>query len=109
MSRKSRRNFIKTSSLLVGAGYFATAGTRTALSNSALESLNVACIGVGGKGGSDSGNASKFGNVVAICDVDRKTLQSKGASEGFTQAEQFIDYRSYSRNTARTDIVTSVL
>lgn len=107
MNRRSRRNFIKTTSFLAGAGYFATAGTRTALSNSALEKLNVASIGVGGKGGSDSGNASKFGNVVAICDVDRNTLDSKGESEGFTQAERFTDYRElFAKHGKNLDIVT---
>ncbi len=77
MPKASRRSFLRTTSV-VGAGYFVTAGTRPAWSNSANEQLNVACIGVGGKGGSDSNNASLFGNVVAICDVDRKTLDSKG-------------------------------
>ena len=54
------------------------AGSRPAWSNSAIEQMNVASIGVGGKGGSDSENAAQFGNVVAICDVDRNTLESKG-------------------------------
>lgn len=107
MSKNSRRNFIKTSSFLAGAGYFATAGTRTALSNSALEKLNVASFGVGGKGGSDSNNAARFGNVVAICDVDRNTLESKGASQGFTEAERFTDYRElFAKFGKNLDIVT---
>jgi predicted dehydrogenase len=55
--------------------------------------MNVASIGVGGKGGSDSENAAQFGNVVAICDVDRNTLESKGRGERFKNAEQFTDYR----------------
>jgi predicted dehydrogenase len=92
MPRASRRSFLRTSSV-VGAGYFVAAGSRPAWSNSANEQLNVACIGVGGKGGSDSNNASLFGNVIAICDVDRKTLESKGQAERFTNAERFTDYR----------------
>ena len=48
---------------------------------------------MGGKGGSDSSNASQFGNVIAICDVDRNTLEGKGKSDGFKDAEQFTDYR----------------
>jgi hypothetical protein len=50
-------------------------------------------IGVGGKGSSDSDNAALFGNVVAICDVDRNTLEKKGGSEKFKDSEQFTDYR----------------
>lgn len=51
MPRTSRRAFMETASV-IGAGYFVAAGTRPAMSNSANEKLNVACIGVGGKGGS---------------------------------------------------------
>jgi predicted dehydrogenase len=92
MPAASRRTFLHTASI-AGAGYFVAAGNRTAWSNAANEQLNVACIGVGGKGGSDSDNASLFGNVVAICDVDRNTLEKKGNSEKFKNAEQFTDYR----------------
>jgi predicted dehydrogenase len=93
MKKSSRRKFLSTTSALVGAGYFATAGTRVGLSRSALEKMNVASVGVGGKGGSDSSNAAQFGNVVAICDVDRKQLASKGEADGFKAAERFTDYR----------------
>jgi len=94
MPSSTRRDFLGTSSLsLAGIGYFVAAGSRTAWSQSANEQLNVACIGVGGKGGSDSDNAALYGNVIAICDVDRKTLESKGESEKFKAAERFTDYR----------------
>ena len=92
MPRSSRRRFIQSGSL-AGAGFFVAAGTRQAWSQSANEQLNVACIGVGGKGGSDSDNASQFGNVIAFCDVDRYSLELKGGSEKFKAAERFTDYR----------------
>jgi len=92
MSNTTRRTFLKTATA-ASAGYFVAAGNRTALSKSVNEKPNVACIGCGGKGGSDSANASKFGNVIAICDVDSKTLASKGDAEGFKDAERFSDYR----------------
>lgn len=60
---------------------------------SANEEIQVACFGVGGKGASDSSHASMFGKVIAICDVDRNTLEGKGKSKGFEEAEQFTDYR----------------
>ena len=88
----TRRGFLQTASL-AGAGYFVAAGNRQAWSDSALEMPNVACIGVGGKGSSDSDNAALFGNVIAICDVDRNTLENKGKSEKFKAAERFTDYR----------------
>ena len=92
MSATTRRGFLQTASM-AGAGFFVAAGGRQALSQSAGEQLNIACIGVGGKGGSDSDNAALFGNVVAICDVDRTTLEKKGGSERFKDAERFTDYR----------------
>jgi predicted dehydrogenase len=91
MLQSSRRHFLTTS--LAGASYFAAAGSRRAWSQSANERPQVACIGVGGKGSSDSDNASLFGDVIAICDVDRNTLANKGKSERFKAAERFTDYR----------------
>jgi len=105
MFKPSRRKFVQTT--LAGAGYFATAGTRQALSQSANEKLNVACIGVGGKGGGDSANAAMFGNVVAICDIDQKTLEGKGNAGGFQQAEKFTDYRElFAKYGKDLDLVT---
>ena len=92
MSKTTRRTFIKTTAA-IGAGYFVAAGSRRALSNSPNARPKVICCGVGGKGASDSSNASKFGDIIAICDVDRKRLQSKGESEGFKDAEQFTDFQ----------------
>ena len=105
MSTTNRRSFLQAASL-AGAGYFAAAGSRPAWRNAASEQLNVASIGVGGKGGSDSDNAALFGNVVAICDVDRNTLDKKGSSEKFTDAEQFTYYRElFAKYCKNIDIV----
>lgn len=92
MSRITRRNFLQTTTA-AGVGFWVAAGSQQAWSLSANEKLNVACIGVGGKGGSDSNNAAQFGNVVAICDVDRGTLEGKAKAEAFKNAETFTDYR----------------
>lgn len=92
MARFTRRSFLQTTTA-AGVGFWVAGGTRPALSRSVLERPNVACIGVGGKGGSDSDNASQFGNVIAICDVDRNTLENKGKAEKFKDAERFTDFR----------------
>jgi predicted dehydrogenase len=106
MSKTTRRTFLQTTTL-AGVGYFLTAGNRQALSNSPNEKPNVVSIGVGGKGGSDSSNAARFGNVIAICDVDRKTLADKGAEDAFTSAEQFLDYRELlAKHGKNADIAT---
>ena len=62
----------------------------------ANERINVACIGVGGKGDSDSSGAASAGaNIVAICDVDQNSLAKKAKQSGdkFKDAKQFQDYR----------------
>jgi predicted dehydrogenase len=106
MPAATRRGFLQTASM-AGAGYFVAAGSRQAWSRAAGEQLNIACIGVGGKGGSDSDNAALFGNVIAICDVDRNTLEKKGNSEKFKAAEQFTDYRELlAKHGKNIDIVT---
>jgi predicted dehydrogenase len=89
----SRREFIRNSSAIGAALFVGGAVDLRGQERSANEQLNVVSFGVGGKGGSDSSNAATFGKVLAICDVDRNTLESKGKSKGFEEAEQFTDYR----------------
>ncbi|MCA8988650.1 MAG: Gfo/Idh/MocA family oxidoreductase, partial [Planctomycetaceae bacterium] len=86
----SRRDFMKTSAA-VGAAYWVAGAPRTALSNSPNEKLNFACIGVEGKGSSDTDSAGRFGNVVALCDIDGERLDKK--SRRYPDAAKFADYR----------------
>jgi len=91
MSQKTtRRDFMKHSSAL-GAAWWV--GTQSAFANSKspLEQLNFACIGVGGKGSSDSNSAGGAGNVVALCDVDDISMAKKAVR--FPKAQKFNDYR----------------
>jgi predicted dehydrogenase len=57
----------------------------------ASEKLNIAGIGIGGKGSSDVEGASEGNNIVALCDVDwqrgAKTFQK------FPNAKQYKDFR----------------
>jgi predicted dehydrogenase len=54
--------------------------------------LNIACIGVGGKGDSDVNEAAGCGgNIVALCDVDSRFLDKKAAQ--YPKAAKFADYR----------------
>jgi predicted dehydrogenase len=91
MSRRtSRRNFIKASAA-GGVGFWVAGGVQAAPSKSALETVNFASVGVGGKGTSDSNDAAKHGNMVAICDIDENNL-NKAASK-WPKAKKFFDYR----------------
>jgi predicted dehydrogenase len=56
------------------------------------ETLNVACIGVGGKGYFDLVDVSRAGgNIVALCDVDEK--RAGMAFEQFPKAKRYRDFR----------------
>ena len=89
----SRRNFIKSTSL-VSAGFFIV--PRHVLGRGFVapsDKLNIAGIGVGGKGSSDLAEFSKSPNVniVALCDVDdRQAVKSRTA---FTKAKYYKDFR----------------
>ena len=85
----TRRQFIRKSAV-AGAAAFTFPFVGRVLG--ANDRINIACIGVGGKGDSDSRDAAaNGGNIVAICDVDQNTLDKK--SKEFPQAKQFRDYR----------------
>lgn len=87
----SRRTFLGTSAAL-GAGYWVGTQAIPAARGSALQSLAAACIGVGGKGSSDTSHIAEMGaNIVGLCDVDRRTLVKKGRE--FKDAAQFQDFR----------------
>jgi len=86
----SRRQFIRRTSLAAGAAAFTFPYVGRVLG--ANDRINVACIGVGGKGDSDSRHAAACGgNIVAICDVDLRTVDKKG--QQFPKATKFQDYR----------------
>ena len=54
--------------------------------------VNLAAIGAGGKGSSDTDNSARCGaNVVALCDVDTNTLRSRG--QKYPGAATFQDFR----------------
>ncbi|HWH70125.1 MAG TPA: twin-arginine translocation signal domain-containing protein, partial [Candidatus Sulfotelmatobacter sp.] len=86
----TRRDFLKRTSLAAGTAALSFPYVGRVLG--ANEKINIACIGVGGKGDSDSSDAAHCGgNIVAICDVDTDTLDRKGKQ--FPQAQRFQDYR----------------
>lgn len=91
--QSSRREFLQNTSAIGAAIFVGGSIDLRGQERSANERMNVACFGVGGKGGSDSAHAAEFGNVLAICDVDRNTLESKSKAKGFTSAEKYTDYR----------------
>lgn len=106
MTNKSRRDFLKAATV-TSLGFMAVAGNAQEESNSPNERLNVASIGIGGKGDSDSNHAARFGRPVAICDVDKVRLANKGKAKGFENAKPYADFREMlEKHEKEIDIVT---
>ena len=87
-ARPTRRTALKTS-LAIGAGVW-LGTSRSARAASANEKLNIAFIGVGGRGEANL-NGLRGENVVALCDVDDE--RAGGAYERFPKAKKFSDFR----------------
>ena len=89
----SRRDFLKTSAATaaVGTAFWVANEPKVALSQNPMEKLNFACIGVEGKGSSDTDSAARDGVVVALCDIDESRLDKK--SRRYPDAKKFVDYR----------------
>jgi len=86
-----RRDFFKhtamagTGSLLLGAT------SASARPPSANARIRFACIGVGGKGDSDTNDAGSHGEIVALCDINSKVLDEMGKK--YPKAKKYFDYR----------------
>jgi predicted dehydrogenase len=75
-------------SALAGAGVWL--GTSARAADSPNEKLNIACIGIGGRGAANLGGVASQ-NIVALCDVD-----DSRAGKGYEQhpkAKKFVDFR----------------
>jgi predicted dehydrogenase len=92
MSRHvSRRDFLKTSSVAAAAGSLAVwSETPAQESKSPSERLNVAVVGVAGRGGANL-NGVATQNLVALCDIDDNHLA--GAAKRFPAAKTYNDFR----------------
>ena len=86
----TRRQFMQTTAVTT-AGYWVAGGLQAKPSVSANERVQFASVGIGGKGDSDTSNAAKLGDIVAICDIDANRL--KGASRKFKVSDTFVDFR----------------
>jgi predicted dehydrogenase len=92
-SNRSRRDFIRNSSM-AAAGFFIV--PRHVLGRGYVapsDKLNIAGIGVGGKGESDLAEFAKSprANIVALCDVDDR--QAKKSRDRFSKAPYYKDFR----------------
>ena len=87
----NRREFLLTTAA-AAMGYWVAGGAQAKESRSPNERIAFASIGIDGKGASDSEDAGRSGDMVAICDVDDDKLNTAGQSR-FKKAKKFNDYR----------------
>ena len=85
----NRRTFLKQSAV-VGTGITILKSGILAAGQSPNEKLNIAIIGAGGQGRANT-NGVKSENIVALCDVNEKTLAA--VAKQFPKAKTYVDWR----------------
>ena len=97
-----RREFL-TRTTLAGVAVPAFGGAAPAFarapSRSANEKIRFACIGVGGKGDSDTNDAGSHGEIIGLCDIDSHTLDKMGAE--VPQSEEILRLSKDARGDRR--------
>ncbi|HRN54961.1 MAG TPA: Gfo/Idh/MocA family oxidoreductase, partial [Agriterribacter sp.] len=90
--RITRRSFIKGSSAVIGGFTILPSSVISGLGHKApSDRLNIAVIGVGGKGNENLGNVSGTENIVALCDVDWQ--YAKKVFNAYPKAKRYWDFR----------------
>jgi predicted dehydrogenase len=102
--RPSRRSFLKGLTATTAGGIILPNLLLRADDVPAGRKLGVAAIGCGGKGASDLEGSSKGNEVVALCDVDEKTL--KKAAEKYPNAKLYRDFRKMLDEVKEIEAVT---
>src|SRR5881394_4476430 len=100
----TRRRFLGQTAAAASTLFAAPAILKSAAPNSLLQ---VACIGVGGMGGSTMKGVASHAKVkiVALCDVDSRTLEAAGKE--YPEASRHKDWRELlSTHAGKFDAVT---
>jgi predicted dehydrogenase len=87
----NRREFLGTAAV-AGVGFWVSGTPADEKARGPLEKIRFACIGIAGKGTSDTADAARHGEVIAICDVDATRLGKAG--ETYSRAQRFQDFRA---------------
>lgn len=89
-NQTTRRDFLRNASV-VGAGVWTSSLSSSARAATPNEKLNVAVIGVEGRGAANRDAVAKLENIVALCDVDETRLGKAG--EKYPKAKRYVDFR----------------
>jgi hypothetical protein len=91
MSRQSSRRAFLRNGVLAGAGLIVLPNSRSVWSYEANEKVNVALVGVSGRGSWFSNTMPKLANVVAMCDVNDR--RAEPYYKTIPQAKTYHDFR----------------
>lgn len=89
-NRVTRRRFFQQSATCAAVAAAANVMVVPSWAASPNEKLNVAVIGIAGRGAANLGGVASE-NIVALCDVDKNNLAE--AAKRFPQAKLFADFR----------------
>jgi len=89
-TRLTRRDFLRNAAWS-GASVIVLTNSRLVRGTQANSKLDVAGIGVGGRGAADVNGVGASENIVALCDVDHK--HSAPTFEKYPQAGRYTDFR----------------
>jgi hypothetical protein len=102
----SRRRFLTSA---IATGVLAPFGTRSLFAQGSPSSkVNLACVGIGNRGGEIIKEFAKTGeaNIVALCDVDMGAKQTLPILKQFPDAPRFQDFRvMFEKMAAKIDAV----
>jgi predicted dehydrogenase len=94
---QTRRDFVKASSLLaIGSllpDWLAALPAHAGAPTSPNERPRVGCIGCGGMGRGDANAAKRYGDLFAVCDVDRTNAERLNKEVAGGKADIYEDYR----------------
>lgn len=93
MASTSRRDFLQVCGVAAGAMMVPSGRTMADETKSPNARPRVGCIGNGGMGRGDANAAKQYGDIVAVCDVDRQHAESANKDIARGKAEIFGDYR----------------
>ncbi len=110
MSSQKRRDFLKTSAVTTAGLATGVWAQRMAVAQETKNKPRVAAIGVGGsrgrynQGGSIARRAAKFGDMIAVCDVDDRHTTEFNKDFG-DKLNKYRDYREM-LSKEKPDVVT---
>lgn len=106
--KKSRRNFLKKATLAVASFYIVPRHVLGKGFVAPSDKLNIAGVGIGGKGIGDILNSWDKGNnnIVALCDVDTAFKPVVDMYNKFPNAKKYQDYRKMLEECKDIDAIT---